>query len=419
MNQIFRRAAVVAATAAVVVGCSSSTEPAARPSEPAPSAPATSTRATPHAATMAAYNEEAPIQDVPWSEVGPGWTLAMWNAATPTNAGDEVEPGDPTPYNSETTLYLVNPDGGRYAITTFEAPGESGSLPTLVDWSGDGTRALFSRHDDDLVVMEVDLRTGERTSFRVDGGYSADPRYTKPEGKAVLLLKSNDVDSPASLTRVDLTGKQQLTYPVDKLGSEFNASVLSTSDGTELMLGTDAGLAMMGNDGAPGKFLPVPDASHCSPTRWWDVGVAVARCNGADFSYSRLWLVPVDGSAPTPLTAENDGSQGPSVADLDAWKLPQGTFVQAAGGCGMVFLGKLNEADGTTTAVDVPQVEERRSVRVLGVHDENLQLQATLSCGSGETLVDYDPEAGTSTVLLGGDTNGGGVVEALAYPARP
>jgi TolB protein len=146
--------------------------------------------------------------------------------------------------------------------------------------------------------------------------------------------------------------------------------------------------------------------------------VVLTRCNATEFSYSRLWLVPLDGTAPTPLTAKNDGTQGPDMADLNAWHLPEGTFVQAAGGCGFVYLAKLN-AEGTTTPVSVPDVDDNHSVRVLGVHDGNLQVQATLSCGSGETLVDYDPEAGTSTVLLGGDTNGGGVVDALAYPARP
>ncbi len=47
----------------------------------------------------------------------------------------------------------------------------------------------------------------------------------------------------------------------------------------------------------------------------------------------------------------------------------------------------------------------------------HLQLQATLSCGSGESLVDYDPAADTTTVLLGGDVNGGGVVDVVSYPA--
>lgn len=412
MSEILSRAAVFAATAVVLVGCSSSTEPAAHRGTPTPA----STQSATPSAEMVAHSNEAPIQDVPWSEVGPGWMLAMWNEATPSNSGDEFEPGEPTPYNAATTLYLVNPEGGRYAITTFEAPGENGSLPSLVDWSGDGTRALFTRRGDDLTVIEVDLRSGERTSFPVKDGFSVSPRYSKPEGKAVLLLKSNDVDSGASLTRVDLTGKQQLTYPVDKLGGEFNAELLSTPDGTRLVLGTDAGLSLMGNDGTPGAGLPVPDAASCSPLRWWDTDVALARCNGTDFSYSRLWLVPLDGGSPTPLTFKNDGTQGQDLADLNAWRLPEGTFVQAAGGCGFVYLAKLNEADGTTTPVSVPDIDDQRSVRVLGVADGQLQLQASLSCGTGESLLGYDPASGTSTVLLGGDVKGGGVVDAVTYP---
>ena len=121
MSKIFRHAAVVAATAVVVVGCSASTEPAAQSGTPAAPTSAQATQPAKPSAEMVAHNTEAPIQDIPWSEVGPGWTLAMWNAATPTNPGDEYEPGDATPYNSETMLYLVNPDGGRYAITTFDA----------------------------------------------------------------------------------------------------------------------------------------------------------------------------------------------------------------------------------------------------------------------------------------------------------
>ena len=414
MSKILSRAAVFAATAVVVVGCSSSTEPAAHRSTPAPASPSAT-----QSAEMVAHNTEAPIQDVPWSEVGPGWMLAMWNEATPLNSGDEFAPGEPTPYNAATTLYLVNSEGGRYAITTFEAPGEDGSLPSLVDWSGDGTRALFTRRGDDLTVIEVNLRSGERTSFPIKDGFSVTPRYSKPEGKAVLLATSNSADSPASLRRVDLTGTEQLTYPVDKLGGDFNSEYLSTPDGTRLVLGTDTGLSLMGNDGTPGARLPVPDADNCYPLRWWEADIALARCNGTDFSYSRLWLVPLDGAAPTPLTFKNDGTQGQDLADLNAWQLPEGTFVQAAGGCGHVYLAKLNEADGTTTPVSVPEVEEQRSVRVLGVADGQLQLQATLSCGSGESLLGYNPASGTSTVLLGGDIKGGGVVDAVTYPDSP
>jgi TolB protein len=215
---------------------------------------------------------------------------------------------------------------------------------------------------------------------------------------------------------VDLAGKQQLSYPVDKLGHAFNASVLSTPDGTRLVLGTDGGLAQMGNDGTTIKQLPVPDANDCTPVRWWETGVALARCYGPDFSYSRLWLVPTEGAAPTPLTGKNDGGSGQDLGDLNAWQLSEGTFIQAAGGCGVVYLAKLDASDGTTTPVSVPDVDDHRSIRVLGVADDQLQLQATLSCGSGESLLNYNPATGTSTVLLGGDVNGGGVVDAATFP---
>jgi TolB protein len=90
----------------------------------------------------------------------------------PMGSGAEAPEGEPTPYNSATTLYLVNPEGGRYAITTFPAPGD-GSTPSLVDWSGDGSRALFyTGTGADRTVIEVDLHTGTQTTFAVRDGFS-------------------------------------------------------------------------------------------------------------------------------------------------------------------------------------------------------------------------------------------------------
>jgi hypothetical protein len=342
----------------------------------------------------------------------------MWSDAAPERPGGEPVEGEPSPFDTPTTLYLVTPEGGRYPITTFPAPGENGVTPSLVDWSGDGTRALvYQQGPEDGTVIQVDLRSGKQTTFLVKRGFDITPRFSRPAGKAILLLKDIDVDSPASLTRVDLAGKQQLIYPVGDLASKFNAAYLSTRDGTQLVLGTVSGLAVMGNDGTSGKALPVPDASDCQPMRWWDTDstTAVAQCYGPDYS-SRLWLVPVDGDAPTPLTARNDGQHGEDLSDQSAWKLPTGTFLQALGPCGYRYLAELDPADGTTTKVSVPKVDEHSSVYVLGAKNGHLQLQAALSCGSGQSLLDYDPAAGKSTVLLGGEVNGGGVEHAVPYP---
>jgi TolB protein len=65
----------------------------------------------------------------------------------------------------------------------------------------------------------------------------------------------------------------------------------------------------------------------------------------------------------------------------------------------------------------VPGVKSR-SVVVVGVNGGDLDLQARAGCGGGQSLIDYNPSAGTSTVLLGETVNGGGVVSAVPYPGQ-
>ncbi|WP_082951885.1 hypothetical protein [Mycobacterium sp. 852002-51057_SCH5723018] len=361
--------------------------------------------------TTAAQGVEAPLAAVPWSQVGPGWALAMWSPAPGLHPGETPPPGSPTYQTAATTLYLVDPAGGRYPITTFPPPGK-GSSPRLVDWSGDGTRALFSlqekRH---TVITEVDLRSGTMTTLTVE---DSDPsaHYTRPDGKAVLLHRSKAADS-RSLERVDLAGNHQLTYPV---AQDFRG-YLSTPDGTRLVLGTPSGLALMGNDGVAGNALPIVGQKDCTPMRWWDADskVALTRCD-ASSGGSQLWLVPIDGGTPTALTAPNNGHDGPDYGDLNAWQLPAGTYVQAAGACGVIYLAKLND-DGTTSPVSVPDLKGR-SVRVVGVNGSDIYLQARAGCGGGKSLIDYNPSANTSTVLLGPPVNGGGVINAVPYPGQ-
>ncbi|MDT5091476.1 MAG: hypothetical protein QOH60_839 [Mycobacterium sp.] len=402
------RLAVVALTAIVAAACSPATQapPPSSSGGPAPS--------TQKATQMAAHGVEAKLGEIPWAQVGPGWLLAIWSPVTGKSTGQTPGPGEPTRETSTTSLYLVNPAGGRYAIATFPPPGEQ-AAPDLVDWSGDGSHALFFTRSERPTATMIDLHTGTQTTIDVKD----EPRYTKPEGKALLISTSRSGDNPGTLERVDLTGKSQLMYPTDKLPGMFTGQYLMTPDGKQLVLGTTAGLVMMGNDGAAGAKLPVPNESDCSPLRWWDGNAGttlLARCNDSQY-VSRLWLVPIGGAAPSPLTAPNKGENSPDLADLNAWKLSAGTFVQAAGGCGFVYLAKLNP-DGTTSQVAVPDVDNHKSVSVVGVDGGNLDLRASAACGGGQLVVNYDPAANKSTVLLGEPLNGGGVGSVLPYPGQ-
>ncbi|MDT5197914.1 MAG: hypothetical protein QOH20_4668 [Mycobacterium sp.] len=405
-----RKTAVIAALAAVMVaGCASSTHSTAAhdASGSAASPTSTSTEAAP-----AAHGVEAAIGAVPWPQVGPGWLLATWSPVSGGSPAQPPVPGEPSPGTATTTLYLVDPAGGRYAITTFPPPGDMAG-PQLVDWSGDGSQALFyAEYAKPPAAILVDLHTGAQTPFPVNGS----PRFTRPDGKALLVATRGYTSHPGSLTSVDLAGNPQLNYPV---GSDFGGGYLSTPDGTRLVLGTPSGLALMGNDGTGGNVLPMQGQTDCSPLRWWDGNrstTVLARCEGSDGSGTRLWLVPTSGATPTALTAPNNGQKGPDLGDADAWQLRAGTFVQALGACGVVYLAKLN-ADGTTAPVSVPDVQSD-SVVVVGVHGNDLHLQAKAGCGSGQALLSYDTTAAKSTVLLGPPINGGGVIDAVAYPGQ-
>jgi hypothetical protein len=403
--------AVAALAAIVVAGCSSSTGSTAVHSAPGSTATSTSAAAT---RSAAAHGVEAPIESIPWSQVGPGWVLATWSPISGTRPGEDPPPNEASNDTAATTLYLVDPAGGRYPITSFRPPGDEPS-DGLVDWSGDGSKALLHpEYAEPSNAVIVDMHTGKQTTVPVDGY----PRFSRPDGKALLLNRVGDNDRPGTLKRVDLSGKPQLTYPTDELPSPFNGRYLSTPDGIRLVLGTQAGLTLMGNDGTVGSSLSIPGQTDCDPLRWWDAQatIVLAKCTAGDSRYtSSLWRVPVDGGATSALTAPNNGqNSGQDLGDVNAWQLPAGTFVQALAGCGVIYLAKLGD-DGTTTPVSVPNVDAHKSIEVLGVDGAALDLQASAACGGGQSLVRYDPGANTSTMLLGPPVNGGGVIDAVTF----
>jgi len=406
LGRVWRgRVDVVALAAVLAAGCASSTASttAQRPSD------------SPAVAQAAAHGVEAPIETIPWSQVGPGWMLAVWRPVTAHRPGEQPAPNEPTWDQATATLYLVDPAGGRYPITTFPP----GSTASLVDWSGDGSHALFQAvkpgSQSGGTAISVDLRTGTQTAFPVVDGSPVGS--ARPDGTAVLVAQGRYGDRP-SLARVDLAGNRELSYP---LGQDYKGGALPTPDGTQLVLGSSKGLALVGNDGTPGKALPVPgELTACSPVRWWTPTTVLARCSDAVrfSSAGQLWLVPVDGTTPTALTAVNSaqgddpGFRG-DYGDVDAWQLPSGTFLQSLGACGTLFLSRVTP-DGHTTRVNVPGVSN--SVIVDGVSGDELVLLAKAGCGPGTSLLTYDPATNTATTLLGPTVNGGSVGRAIVYP---
>jgi TolB protein len=314
------------------------------------------------------------------------------------------------PAGTVESLFLVDPAGGRYLVTTFPQSSDE----SLTAWSGDGRRALLSAttgtgEPATTSLTVLDLTTGHTIdTFSIPQTPPNTITFTKPNGLAVLATSSDG----ASLVRYGLDGSTQLTYPgtFTQLGA-FVGTYLSSPDGTKLLIGTNRGIAVVANDGRvisqlsaalPGETA----ASFCSPSRWWSAGVALVPCGG------RLWEVPVSGATPTALTA---APIAPDSADLNAWKTPSGVYVQDAGGCGYQYLAKL-QPDGTTSPVTVPDVDTGHSQFVVGTHAGELGLWATVSCGAGVSALWFDPATNTSKVVLGPPVNGGSVTAVLGYP---
>ena len=219
---------------------------------------------------MAARGTEAPASAIPWDSVGPGWFVALW---APHAANEEFPPPPSWP-RQVTTLYLVDPVGGRYRVARLPAPSYYG----LLDWSGDGRRALIEvpppGNRGAPGIEDLDLATGtvlHRFAGSADAGY----QYTKPDGLAVLASSPPVDNGQGSIVRLGLSGSVELRYPTSFPGAGPLAptlggagGVLPTLDGLELVVQLRDTMVLIANNGA---FIRVvgPRRLGCSPDRWW------------------------------------------------------------------------------------------------------------------------------------------------------
>jgi len=362
--------------------------------------------ATSTARVPLARGAQAAASSIPTWEVGPGWVLASWNQNVPIGPGQNPPPGYHR--NPPQDVFLVNPQGGRYLVVR-----QRNSAFNLTDWSGDGTRALFLDSATSR-LEQLDIATGATVdSFRLPTSNSIfieQATYTKPHGLAILV--TSQWGSGQLLQRYSPSGKLLLDYPRSFSHSgKFDGHFASSPDGTELALGTGAGMALVGNDGTVLAQYGVPHTRYCMPVRWWAARVVLLSCETPKY-VPRLYEIQLGTGAVSPLTA---APRPPDFGDVNAWAIESGTYVQDLGGCGYEYLAKL-QPNHTTTPVTVPHVVRGYSVYVLGTNDNQLALLSTIACGQGRSVVWFDPEENTTTVVLGPPLIGGSVVNAITFP---
>ena len=347
------------------------------------------TAATAESATTSHAATTAQAAGVPWRHVGPGWVLAQYTTAAPE--GGKAGP---------VTLYLISPGGARYQLARWP---DSRTAPGLVAWSPDGKRALFQVFAGKERTEQLTLATGRKSTFVMQG--NATPiGYTTPRGLNIVGTRPSG--NGFAEGRYSLSGR--LLQPLGSGGA------LYTPAGTEFAAGASHGIKLVSNRGSLIRQLPVPRMT-CSPVRWWDGGTVLASCAPPDSSIWQLWLVPVSGARPKALTPPRNPARSGDFGDLDAWRLPSGLYLQAAGACGVLHIYR-QARNGSIKLVIPPHTTDDN--RVLTARGSRLLVQAPTDCTGSVSLLWYNPATQAEQWLIRPPAHAIGVTVAIPFYSR-
>ena len=333
--------------------------------------------------------EVGTLAQVPWREIGTGWALAEFATGSNQVAGP-------------VTLYMLDPEGGRYQLYRWPATTEPW---VLVAWSGDKSRVLLEQVGTSQPTLhQLTVATGQVTTFTLPSTVTQVLGYTRPDGENILVAEDG-------IVRYSLTGVFQARL---SQGGGYE-SVVSSLDGLTEVVSGGTGVQVVSNTGGVVRFLPVPgtDATlgGCQPVRWWNAADVLVACTSAGAIGPRLWVVPVSGAAPAALTpARTTGSA--DFGDVDAWQLPTGLYLQAEAGCGPPFIAQ-QEANGTVQAVTLPGTSAGKVV--IATTGDSLLVQEFTECLPGSSLVWFTPVTNAVQAVLTAPPNSTGVVAAIPY----
>jgi hypothetical protein len=374
---------------------------------------------------MLAAGHTGPRSAIPWSLLGPGWALAEVSTAAPNSAGQASASGS---YST----YLVDPQGGKYAIATW-----SGSAaPQLVAWSGDGKKALFGPAANSAATNTGGYRilhvsTGHFTNLPLPSGVSP-VGFTRPDGLNILAVQQNG--GRFWLERYDLFGavtgkvgalpsKHGESWPADGCG--FGCALSSPNGDVDVFGIFGDQMQLFSNRGGRVGKLKVPNSKSCVPLSWWDGSTVLADClvAGVPDDATRLWLVPENGATPTPLTQAAAAGNGRVIG---AWQAGSSVYVTSVtsnrcSGVQSAFAGvgisPASEA-GSAGTISIPGTTNNVST-VVATADRRLLVVAQTSCPGTFSLLWFNPSARSATTVIAAPSSQAGVVAAVPYGNGP
>jgi hypothetical protein len=298
---------------------------------------------------MAGPGRTASRRAVPWKSVGPGWALVTYTTATPFAA---------RPKAGATTLYLVDPAGGKYTLYRWPHVPAYGGV-NLLAWSGDGKRAMLevakSPTSDTQQLDQLTLASGKLTRLPLPA--SAIPvSYTRPDGLAVLAYRTRTSPAEIQLVRYSLTGGLEKVLFTQKTGgggfvstgpSPYNPAGTAFAATVNPRGGTTPGHTVLISN-AGGLIRQYKSAGSCELVRWWTAtSLLTGNCAG-----KRLFVTPVSGARTAELTPATTSS---FLRLDDAWLVAGHTYVQLYGpACGSGSLAVVR--NGRLVTIPVPKL---------------------------------------------------------------
>ncbi len=378
---------------------------------------------------MLAAGRTGTIGAIPWSLVVAGWTVAEVSTAAPGPNGTATGGGT-------VTTYLVDPEGGKYQIQTSAGP-----APVLLAWSGNAQNALFEvppgSSGSGAGYELLSLTTGSMSALPLPAGVTA-VGFTRPMGLNILAV--NQTSTAFQLERFNLAGTYQATIgslPVKPgvtpnwpdCGTECGALSSPTGlfavwgvAGDEMQLLSNAGGSVI-------RRLAVPDSGSppsCIPVTWWSTDTVLADCEvtGQPPSVSRLWLVPADGSTPTPVTSASGSPSGMGIF-VGAWQAAGAVYANTTAftQCPSAASGPGGETVSTVSGGSLQPISvsgtTNNHTAVVSALDGRLLLLAETSCPGSSALLWLDPATGATQTLLPALPGGVGVMAAAPFGLGP
>ena len=313
--------------------------------------------------------------EVPWDQVGTGWTLASVSHGRPTRDG-YVDA-------RQRTLELVSPEGLRYELfrSRVELQPKGWLAGDFYLSDVDPTRRTALLVDTSSAhrqrATELDLVTGGSRSLRLP--FNAGGVGLRPDGAGILVQTVQ-----GNVLSLGWTGGRTV------LARGIEGGLITTADGSALVGSSRDTLHVIPFDGSAGSTVDAP--GDCRPLRWYDDGALLASCYSR--RGTRLTALGLDGTI-TPVAGlrrtNSRHFRGPSWDDTEVRVVGGRTYYQGNGPCGGSFV-TTERADGSVRMIVVP--DSIGGVTMLDAVGDRLRIAHTASCDSGQprsVLSLFDP----------------------------